>query len=186
MEQRQSDVAENFAVSRSRKVCGSFFVRGLYACAEWEMGGFPWWLLKYDDIKLRTTDPRYVDAARSYLKEVGRVLGPLQITHGGPIIMVQVENEYGFFGKDAAYMGVMRQAVLDAGFDVPLFDCNPTAHLRDGYRSDLFPVVNFGSDPAAGFRALRRILPTGPLMCGEFYSGWFDTWGSHAASHGQP
>jgi beta-galactosidase len=173
----QSDVAE-FCRLAQQEGLWVILRPGPYACAEWEMGGFPWWLLKYDDIKLRTTDPRYVDAARSYLKEVGRVLGPLQITHGGPIIMVQVENEYGFFGKDAGYMGVMRQAVLDAGFDVPLFDCNPTAHLRDGYRSDLFPVVNFGSDPARNFRALRRILPTGPLMCGEFYSGWFDTWGS--------
>ncbi len=119
-----------------------------------------------------------MEAAKKYLKEVGRVLGPLQITHGGPILMVQVENEYGFYGKDAEYMGEMRQALLDAGFDVPLFDCNPPYHLKDGYRSDLFPVVNFGSDPAGGFKALREILPQGPLMCGEFYPGWFDTWGA--------
>jgi beta-galactosidase len=151
---------------------------GPYACAEWEMGGFPWWLLKNDDIKLRTRDPVYIAAAKKYLKEVGRVLGPLQITHGGPILMVQVENEYGFFGKDAEYMGAMRQALLDAGFDVPLFACNPPYHLKDGYRSDLFPVVNFGSDPAASFKSLREILPQGPLMCGEFYPGWFDTWGA--------
>jgi len=151
---------------------------GPYACAEWEMGGFLWWLLKQDDLKLRTRDPRYLDAARRYLAEVGRVLGPLQITHGGPILMVQVENEYGFFGRDAAYMGELRQALIGAGFDVPLFACNPVQHLKDGYRADLFPVVNFGSDPAGGFRALREILPQGPLMCGEFYPGWFDTWGA--------
>lgn len=141
------------------------------------MGGFPWWLLKHDDIKLRTRDPNYMNPAKTYLKEVGRELGPLQITHGGPIIMVQVENEYGFFGKDSAYMGEMRQALLDAGINVPLFACNPTDHLKDGYRADLFPVVNFGSDPARSFKALRNILPKGPLMCGEFYPGWFDTWG---------
>ena len=151
---------------------------GPYACAEWEMGGFPWWLLKHDDIKLRTRDPRYLDAAKKYLKEVGRVLGPLQVTHGGPILMVQVENEYGFYGKDAEYMGELRQAMIDAGFDVPLFACNPPYALKNGYRKDLFPVVNFGSDPVAGFKALREILPQGPLMCGEFYPGWFDTWGS--------
>ena len=98
---------------------------GPYACAEWEMGGTPWWLLKNDDIKLRTRDPRYINAVKSYLKEVGRVLGPLQITHGGPIIMAQVENEYGFFGKDAGYMDEIRKALVDAGFDVPLFECNP-------------------------------------------------------------
>ena len=151
---------------------------GPYACAEWEMGGLPWWLLKHDDIKLRSRDPRYLEAAKRYLIEVGRVLAPLQVTHGGPILMVQVENEYGFYGKDAAYMGELRQALLDGGFDVPLFACNPKQHLRDGYRDDLFPVVNFGSDPAGGFKALREILPTGPLMCGEFYPGWFDTWGA--------
>ena len=151
---------------------------GPYSCAEWEMGGFPWWLLKDEDIQLRTRDPRYMAAAKRYLREVGRVLGPLQVTKGGPILMVQVENEYGFFGKDAAYMGELRQTLLDAGFDVPLFDCNPPQHLKDGFRADLFPVVNFGSDPASGFEALRGVLPKGPLMCGEFYPGWFDTWGS--------
>jgi beta-galactosidase len=151
---------------------------GPYSCAEWEMGGLPWWLLKDDDIQLRTRDPRYLDAAKKYLNEVGRALGPLQITKGGPILMVQVENEYGFYGKDAEYMGDLRQALLDAGFDVPLFDCDPPYHLKDGFRSDLFPVVNFGSDPAGSFKALRDILPQGPLMCGEFYPGWFDTWGA--------
>jgi len=151
---------------------------GPYACAEWEMGGFPWWLLKHDDIQLRTRDPHYIEAARRYLKEVGRELGPLQVTCGGPILMVQVENEYGFYGKDAEYMGQLRQALLDAGFDVPLFACNPKQHLKDGYRADLFPVVNFGSDPVGAFKALREILPHGPLMCGEFYPGWFDTWGA--------
>jgi beta-galactosidase len=151
---------------------------GPYACAEWEMGGFPWWLLKDPDVKLRTRDAGYLQAATNYMKEVGRVLGPLQVTKGGPILMVQVENEYGFYGKDAEYMGALRQALIGAGFDVPLFACNPVQHLRDGYRDDLFPVVNFGADPAAAFRALRQILPKGPLMCGEFYPGWFDTWGA--------
>jgi beta-galactosidase len=150
---------------------------GPYACAEWEMGGLPWWLLKHEDIQLRTRDPRFIAAARRYLREVGRQLAPLQVTRGGPILMVQAENEYGFFGKDAAYMGEIRQALLDAGFEVPLFACNPIWNLPNGYRSDLFPVVNFGSDPEGAFKALRQILPTGPLMCGEFYPGWFDTWG---------
>jgi len=72
---------------------------GPYSCAEWEMGGFPWWLLKQEDIQLRTRDAHYLEAVKRYLREVGRVLGPLQITHGGPILMVQVENEYGFTPK---------------------------------------------------------------------------------------
>jgi beta-galactosidase len=150
---------------------------GPYSCAEWDMGGLPWWLLKKPDIQLRTREPEFMDAAKRYLREVGKELAPLQITHGGPILMVQVENEYGSYGHDTAYMGEMRQALLDAGFDVPLFACNPVWDLKHGYRPDLFPVVNFGSDPSKAFAALREILPQGPLMCGEFYPGWFDTWG---------
>lgn len=173
----QADVAEFCRLAQAE---GLWVILrpGPYACAEWEMGGFPWWLLKHDDIQLRTRDARYMDAVKRYLKEVGRALGSQQITHGGPIVMVQVENEYGFYGKDAAYMGELRQALLDAGFNVPLFACNPKDHLKDGYRADLFPVVNFGSDPQGAFKALREILPQGPLMCGEFYPGWFDTWGA--------
>jgi len=173
----QADVAEFCRIAQQE---GLWVILrpGPYSCAEWEMGGLPWWLLKEDGIRLRTRDPRFLGPAKKYLAEVGRALGPLQITRGGPILMVQIENEYGFFGNDTAYMGELRQALLHAGFDVPLFDCDPPDHLKDGYRSDLFPVVNFGSDPAGSFKALREILPEGPLTCGEFYPGWFDTWGA--------
>ncbi|HTV39120.1 MAG TPA: beta-galactosidase family protein [Candidatus Sulfotelmatobacter sp.] len=150
---------------------------GPYSCAEWEEGGLPWWLLKNPHIHLRTRDPAYLEPAEAYLHEVGRKLGPLQITRGGPILMVQVENEYGSFGDDTNYMGDLRQTLRDAGFDVPLFECNPVADLKHGYRPDIFPVVNFGSNPAKAFSSLREILPEGPRMCGEFYPGWFDTWG---------
>ena len=103
---------------------------GPYACAEWEMGGTPWWLLRKTPIELRSRDPKYMEAAKRYLREVGRVLGPLQVTRGGPILMVQVENEYGFYGKDTDYMREMRQAVLDAGFDVPLVRLQPDLQTR--------------------------------------------------------
>ena len=151
---------------------------GPYACAEWEMGGLPWWLLKQPgDAFLRTRDERFVGPARRWLAEVGRVLGPMQVTHGGPILMVQVENEYGFFGEDLEYMRTMRQALLDAKFDVPLFQCNPTNAVAKTHIPELFSVANFGSDPQAGFAALKAVQ-RGPLMCGEYYSGWFDTWGA--------
>ena len=139
---------------------------GPYACAEWEMGGLPWWLLQQSDIKLRSRDPRFIAASRAWLAEVARVLGPQQITHGGPILMVQVENEYGFYGDDAAYMDEMQRAVLDAGFDVSLFACNPTSKIGAPAPAGLFRVVNFGKDPASGFKALRGVQPKGPLMCG--------------------
>jgi beta-galactosidase len=151
---------------------------GPYACAEWDMGGLPWWLLKDPDIKLRSNDEKFMAPAREYLQQVGKVLGDQQITRGGPILMVQVENEYGSFGRDTSYIRALRQAIMDAGFDVPLFACNPTYDLRKGFVPELFQVVNFGRDPAAGFKALRDLQPKGPLMCGEFYPGWFDTWGA--------
>jgi beta-galactosidase len=150
---------------------------GPYACAEWEMGGTPWWLLKHEDIKLRTRDPRYINAVKSYLTEVGRVLGPKQITRGGPIIMAQVENEYGFIGNDADYMDDIRKALLSAGFDVPLFECNPLSVMTNGMLANLFQAANFGSDPKSNFQKLRALQPQGPLICSEFYPGWFDTWG---------
>ncbi len=150
---------------------------GPYACAEWEMGGLPWWLLKHEDIQLRSVDPRFVNAARSYLKEVGRVLGPLQVTKGGPIILAQVENEYGFFGKDPAYMEAIRTALKDAGFEVPLFACNPPDLMQNGLIPDLFQAGNFGSDVEKNFAKVRKVQKDGPLICSEFYPGWFDTWG---------
>ncbi len=172
----QADVAEFCRIAQEE---GLWVILrpGPYSCAEWEMGGLPWWLLKDRTIQVRTRDPQYMDAAKNYLREVGKQFAPLQITHGGPILMVQVENEYGSYGKDADYMGEMRQAVLDAGFDVPLFACNGPGELTNGYRADLYPMVNFGADPEKAFAALRKILPQGPMMCSEFYPGWFDTWG---------
>ena len=80
------------------------------------MGGTPWWLLKNAHITLRSTDPKYLEAAKRYLKEVGRVLAPLQVTKGGPILMVQVENEYGFFGKDEKYISDAAQGAGGCGF----------------------------------------------------------------------
>jgi len=151
---------------------------GPYVCAEWDAGGLPWWLLKNPDIRLRSQDPEFMAAATSWFKEVGRVLEPMQVTRGGPILMAQVENEYGSYGKDAEYMGRLRQALIDAGFDIPLFACNPAGALHNGTRKDLLNVVNFGRDAQNAFFRLRDVQPTGPLMCGEFYPGWFDTWGS--------
>ncbi len=150
---------------------------GPYTCAEWEFGGLPWWLLKEDGIRLRSRDPRYLKPACDYLAAVGRVLRDCQVTRGGNVLMVQVENEYGFWGKDPDYMRDQHDAVRAAGFDVPAFCCNPAYCLASGLIPELLPVVNFGSDPKGAFAQLRKVRAKGPLMCGEYYPAWFDTWG---------
>lgn len=152
---------------------------GPYACAEWEFGGFPSWLLKTPDLRIRTSDPRYVAAATRYLGEVGKQLAPLQVAHGGPIVMVQVENEYGSFGSDHGYMGSIRDALRTAGFDGLLYTADgPTPKmLGGGTLPDVLSVVNFGDDPAGSFAEFAKFRRNVPRMAGEYYPGWFDHWG---------
>ena len=95
---------------------------GPYVCAEWEMGGLPWWLLKKKDIRLRENDPYFLERVRLFEQEVGKQIGHLTIDKGGPIIMVQVENEYGSYGEDKEYISAVRDIVRESGFDkVTLF-----------------------------------------------------------------
>ncbi len=149
---------------------------GPYTCSEWDFGGLPWWLLK-DDIKIRSTDPRYLKPASDYLAAVGKELRDCQVTRGGNILMAQVENEYGSFGEDASFMRAQYDALRAAGFEVPLFTCNGTDQLRKGYIPEALAVVNLGGNPKRAFDALRAVQTTGPLMCGEYYPAWFDSWG---------
>lgn len=151
---------------------------GPYSCAEWEFGGFPWWLLKDKTISLRTQNPHYLQTSKRYLLEVGKQLAPLQVNKGGNIIMVQVENEYGSFGNDTIYIGIVRDDLKEAGFTVPFFTCDGPSQLKNDIRSDIFAAVNFGSDPEGAFKVLRTIQHRGPLMCSEYYPGWFDSWGN--------
>lgn len=153
---------------------------GPYVCTEWEFGGFPSWLLKDPDVKVRSSDPRFIKAAAAYMKEVGRQTAPLQITRGGPVIMVQVENEYGSFGSDKTYLGAVKRMIVDAGFDVPLFtsDGEP-AKLAEGTLPDVLAVINFGARdaPEKKFAVFDKFRQNVPRMCGEFWVGWFDSWG---------
>lgn len=153
---------------------------GPYVCAEWEMGGLPWWLLKKKDIRLRTLDPDYLAAVRRFMKAVGDELSPLQLARGGNILMVQVENEYGAYAVDKPYIRAIRDIVKESGFtDVPLFQCDWSSTFQNNGLDDLIWTINFGTgaDIDAQFAALKAARPHAPLMCSEFWSGWFDHWG---------
>ncbi|MBQ9465879.1 MAG: beta-galactosidase [Muribaculaceae bacterium] len=151
-----------------------------YVCAEWEMGGLPWWLLKAD-IPLRSCDKRFIDHVRRFENEVGRQLAPLTINNGGPIIMVQVENEMGSYGTDPEYVAAVRDIVRQAGFNgVTLFQCDWSSNFEQNALPDLLWTMNFGtgSDVDKEFARLRELRPRTPLMCSEYWSGWFDKWGA--------
>lgn len=154
---------------------------GPYVCAEWEMGGLPWWLLKKKDIRLREQDPYFMDRVSKFMAKVGKQLAPLTIQNGGPIIMVQVENEYGSYGEDKAYVSAIRDIVRQSGFDkVTLFQCDWASNFTRNGLDDLVWTMNFGtgSDIDSQFSRLRELRPESPLMCSEFWSGWFDKWGA--------
>ncbi|MDP4277772.1 MAG: beta-galactosidase [Bacteroidota bacterium] len=153
---------------------------GPYVCAEWEMGGLPWWLLKKKDIQLRTEDPYFMERTGLFMKEVGKQLADLQITRGGNILMVQVENEYGSYGIDKPYVSKIRDMVKASGFtDIPLFQCDWSSNFKNNALDDLLWTVNFGTGAniEAQFAELSALRPNTPLMCSEFWSGWFDNWG---------
>lgn len=154
---------------------------GPYVCAEWEMGGLPWWLLKKQDIRLREQDPYFMERTKLFMNEVGKQLTDLQISKGGNIIMVQVENEYGSFGTDKPYIAEIRDIVKGAGFnEVPLFQCDWNSNFENNALEGLLWTINFGTGANIGdqFRRLKELRPDTPLMCSEFWSGWFDHWGA--------
>ena len=154
---------------------------GPYVCAEWEMGGLPWWLLKKKDIRLREQDPYFMQRVEIFEKEVGKQLAPLTIQNGGPIIMVQVENEYGSYGKDKPYVSAIRDIVKESGFDkVELFQCDWSSNFLNNGLDDLTWTMNFGTGANIDnqFKRLGEVRPNAPKMCSEFWSGWFDKWGA--------
>jgi beta-galactosidase len=172
----QNDVAEFI---REAKQEGLYVILrpGPYVCAEWEFGGFPAWLLKDKDIKVRSTDPKFMQPAQRWLHRLGQELAPLQLAHGGNIIAVQVENEYGSFGTDSAYLGQIRQTLLDSGFNASLLYTSDSAE-QPGSLPGLLKVINFGVGHAKEkFAQLHTWQPDGPYMVGEYWVGWFDHWG---------
>lgn len=153
---------------------------GPYVCAEWEMGGLPWWLLKKKDIRLREEDPYFMERVKIFEEKVGEQLSSLTIQNGGPIIMVQVENEYGSYGENKPYVSKIRDIVRSSGFDkVSLFQCDWSSNFEKNGLDDLIWTMNFGTGANIDdqFKRLKQLRPNTPLMCSEFWSGWFDKWG---------
>ena len=151
---------------------------GPYICSEWEFGGLPWWLLKNDGIRLRCMDADYIAAVDRFFDSLIPCIAAHQITEGGNVILVQVENEYGSYGDDSEYIRYLADGLRRRGINVPLFTSDGTNKqmLTGGTVPEIFKTANFGSRAEEQFAALREYQPDGPLMCTEFWNGWFDHW----------
>lgn len=153
---------------------------GPYICAEWDGGGLPSWLTTDPDIRLRSSDPRFIDALDRYLDILLPPLLPYMAANGGPVVAVQVENEYGAYGEDTAYLKHVHQALRSRGIEELLFTCdqaNSGHHLAAGSLPGVLSTATFGGKVEESLKALRAHMPEGPLMCSEFWIGWFDHWG---------
>ncbi|WP_455616917.1 glycoside hydrolase family 35 protein [Eisenbergiella sp.] len=157
-----------------------------YICAEWDFGGLPAWLLAQGDMALRTSDERYLRHVRAYYDKLMPLLAPLQIDHGGPVIMLQVENEYGSFGNDKKYLESLRDMMRAGGITMPLFASDGPDHnmLSNTKIDGVFPTANFGSGTKRAFSLLEEYTDGGPCMCTEFWIGWFDAWHDEAHHKG--
>ncbi|OIK03238.1 glycoside hydrolase family 35 protein [Streptomyces monashensis] len=155
---------------------------GPYICAEWENGGLPAWLTHEVGTRARTRDEQYLSHVRAWFRRLLPEIVPRQLDRGGAVLMVQVENEYGSYGSDTGHLGELAGLLRAEGVTVPLFTSDgPEDHmLTGGSLPGVLATVNFGSHARVGFETLRRHRPEGPLMCMEFWCGWFDHWsGDH-------
>lgn len=151
---------------------------GPYICAEWELGGLPSWLLADTNIRLRCYNKPFLDRVDRFYDVLFEKLTPLLSTKGGPIIAVQVENEYGSYGNDKRYLQYLKDGLIKRGVDVLLFTSDgPTdLMLEGGTLPGVLKTANFGSKPEEAFKKLLEHQPDSPLMCMEFWNGWFDHW----------
>jgi beta-galactosidase len=152
---------------------------GPYICAEWDNGGFPGWLLALPGVKLRCADPVYLEAVEQYFTVLFDRLRPLLCTNGGPVIMLQIENEYGSFGNDQNYLKHLVSLYRKLQMDVPYFTSDGPASLllSGGATEGITPTVNFGMNNEKAFAVLKKFAPDAPECCMEFWDGWFDHWG---------
>lgn len=152
---------------------------GPFICAEWDNGGLPAWLFKDPNVGIRRNEPRYLAAVERYFDHVLPILAQAQIGQGGPVIAVQIENEFGAFGHDPEYLRHLVRLTRQHGINVPLLTVDQPTDLAAGSLPELHRTASFGSRAAERLAVLREHQPTGPLMCGEFWNGWFDRWGAH-------
>lgn len=150
-----------------------------YICAEWEFGGLPAWLLADSNMRIRSSYEPFLEKVDRYFDVLLERLKPLQETNGGPVIAMQVENEYGSYGNDKAYLEYLKNAMVSRGIDVLLFTSDgPTdACLHGGTIDNVLATVNFGSNPKKYFPKLQEYHPNTPNICMEYWNGWFDHWG---------
>lgn len=151
---------------------------GPYICAEWDFGGLPAWLLKDKNMQIRCMYPDYLKCVDRFYKELLPRLVPHLESHGGNIIAMQVENEYGSYGNDKDYLRYVEKLTRDCGIDCLLFtsDGNTNNMISGGSLPDIYKVLNFGSRSRTAFNVLKGFENDGPNMCGEFWCGWFDHW----------
>ena len=152
---------------------------GPYICAEWEFGGLPWWIQTEPNMEIRCSNKEYIRYFDRYLDRLFEEIRPLLCTNGGPVIMLQCENEYGYYGDDKEYLKYLRDSYIKKGINVPLFTSDGTGmeHLLDGSIEGCLPTLNFGSKVEEHFRTFNTLFPDKPKMCMEMWDGWFDAWG---------
>ncbi|CAL8351308.1 unnamed protein product [Lota lota] len=150
---------------------------GPYICAEWDLGGLPSWLLRDKNMKLRTTYLGFTKAVDSFFHQLIKRVVPYQHSNGGPIIAVQVENEYGSYAKDAEYMSFIKEALLSRGITELLLTSDNQNGLKLGGVNGALETINFQKLNPADINYLEEIQPQKPKMVMEYWSGWFDLWG---------
>lgn len=157
-----------------------------YGCAEWEFGGYPYWLLKDKTLKVRSKDPKFLKAYHDYIMQLGKQLSPYLISNGGNILMVQIENEYGSYSNDKEYLDINRKIFIEGGFNGLLFTCDGPSQMPAGYLSGFLPAVNGLDNPKEVKELINKYHNgKGPYYIAEWYPGWFDSWGSaHQTSNG--
>ncbi|MBS1729167.1 MAG: beta-galactosidase [Bacteroidetes bacterium] len=175
------NIAEFIKICQEEKMW-VLFRPGPYVCGEWDFGGLPFWLLKTPDIKIRCMDPRYMHEVEIYVQHISKEIKPFLVTNGGPILMVQVENEYGSYGNDKTYLQTLKKLWTDNGINVPFYTADgATAFMLDAGTVEGAAIgLDSGSDED-DFAEAKKANPNVPSFSSETYPGWLTHWGEQWA-----